>query len=428
MSNKPVFKRDEILILLGAGASVEAGVPASRDMVSRIEELLHAEWDEYRDLYNFVKSSIHYLDGIKGRFDATAFNIEQLVSTLDELRRGDDHPLYPFVGAWAPKLYEVAGAGLRKISDFRSAIVRRLRDDWVQLRYNTNARYYAGLIKFQEEFQHPLRVFTLNYDLCVEKNCGNSIQRGFDETRRWDWRLFEDRQDAENKLLLYKLHGSIDWTYDAEKSLTYVDGFSHIAPDDIAIIFGTTYKLQYVDPFLFFAYELRRYTLDFAKLIVAVGYGFADQHINGILSQSLNRDPKRRLLSVSLIKGEDDDDKQRKEKERLVWIQQQLNLNNENQVSIHNMGGKDFLSTGLTLQLLGELFPGEDENLFEEIGQEAQSAAPPDSGQPAAVPALDACAQPAPLTGDAVSSLDQDTMQEKEHPKVKSRGARRRKN
>src|SRR5205823_2225812 len=109
MSNKPVFKRDEILVLLGAGASVEAGIPASRDMVSRIEKLLQDEWSQYRDLYNFVKSSIHYLDGIKGRFDASTFNIEQLVSTLDELRRGDEHPLYPFVGAWVPKLYELAG-------------------------------------------------------------------------------------------------------------------------------------------------------------------------------------------------------------------------------------------------------------------------------------------------------------------------------
>jgi hypothetical protein len=428
MSNKPVFKRDEILMLLGAGSSVEAGIPASRDMVSRIEKLLQDEWADYRDLYNFVKSSIHYLDGIKGRFDAGTFNIEQLVSTLDELRRGDEHPLYPFVGAWVPKLYEVAGAGLCKISEFRSAIVRRLRDDWVQLRYHTDASYYAGLVRFQEEFQHPLRVFTLNYDLCVEKNCGTSIQRGFDESRRWDWRLFEDRQDAESKLLLYKLHGSIDWTYDAEKSLTYVDGFSHIAPDDIAIIFGTTYKLQYVDPFLFFAYELRRYTLDFAKLIVTVGYGFADQHINGILSQALNRDAKRRLLSVSLIKGEDNDDKQRKEKERLTWIQQQLNLRNENQVRVHNMGGKDFLSYGLTLQLLGELFPGEDENLFEEIGQVTPPATPLDGGQPSATPVLGGCTKPEPPASAATPLPDQDALQEKEHPRGKGRAARRKKN
>jgi len=250
------------------------------------------------------------------------------------------------------------------------------------------------------------------------------IQRGFDESRKWDWRLFEDRQEAESKLLLYKLHGSIDWTYDGEKNLTYVDGFSHITPDDIAIIFGTTYKLQYVDPFLFFAYELRRYTLDFAKLIVTVGYGFADQHINGILSQSLNRDTKRMLLSVTLIEGEDDEDRQRKEKERLQWIRQQLNLRPESQVSVHNMGGKDFLSQGFTLRLLGELFPTEDENLFEVIGQQPKSATPPEGCSPSVTPVLVPCTIPALVASPNPPSADQDTLQEKEQPKEKARRTR----
>lgn len=400
MSTKAVFKRDEIVVLLGAGASVEAGVPASRNMINKIEDLLQKEWANYRDLYNFVKSSIHYADGLKGRFNPSTFNIEQVVSTLDELRRGDEHPLYPFVGAWVPKLYEVAGSDLAKVSEFRSAIVRRLRDDWVQLRYGSNAAYFAGLLTFQEEYQHPLRVFTLNYDLCVEHNCGQSIQRGFDEAHRWDWRLFEERQESESKLLLYKLHGSIDWTYD-EGNLIYVDGFSQIAPDDIAIIFGTTYKLQYVDPFLFFAYEFRRYTLDFAKLILTVGYGFADQHINGILSQALNRDPKRKLLSVSLIKGEDDDDRQRKERERLQWIRQQLTLRLDNQVTVHNMGTKDFLSQGLTLRFLGDLFPADDENLFEEIVQQPEIETALDNVTVSKKPAVESCADALPENSEA---------------------------
>ena len=306
-------------------------------------------------------------------FDPSAFNIEQVVNTLDELRRGDEHVLYPFVGAWVPKLYEVAGPNLAKVNEFRSAIIRRLRDDWVQLRYTSNAAYFSGLLAFQEQFQHPLRVFTLNYDLCVENNCGKSIQRGFDESHRWDWRLFEERPETESKLLLYKLHGSIDWTYD-EGKLICVDGFSQIAPDDIAIIFGTTYKLQYVDPFLFFAYELRRYTLDFARLILTIGYGFADEHINGILSQALNRDPNRRLISVSLITGEDDEDRQRKERERLQWIQQQLKLPNLGQLTLHNSGAMAFISQGLTLSFLGEVFPAQDENLFEELATGASTS------------------------------------------------------
>ena len=56
--------------------------------------------------------------------------------------------------------------------------------------------------------------------------------------------------------------------------------------------------MQYVDPFLFLAYELRRWTLDSARLIISVGYGFNDDHINGILEQSLRQNPSRKLLAI----------------------------------------------------------------------------------------------------------------------------------
>jgi hypothetical protein len=64
--------------------------------------------------------------------------------------------------------------------------------------------------------------------------------------------------------------------------LTFSDSTSKIKVDDGQIIFGPKYKLQYVDPFLFLVYQLRRLSLE-AKLILVVGYGFADEHINGIL-------------------------------------------------------------------------------------------------------------------------------------------------
>ena len=87
-----MFKKDEIIILLGAGASFDAKIPTSQGMITKIEELLEKEWQKYRDLYHFLKTSIRYLDGIRGRLESTSFNIEQLVNTLDELRRGDAGP------------------------------------------------------------------------------------------------------------------------------------------------------------------------------------------------------------------------------------------------------------------------------------------------------------------------------------------------
>ena len=361
-----IFKRNEIIILLGAGASVEAGIPDSNKMVHAIERLVSNnsdEWSCFRDLYRYIRSAIFYADGLDGIFgDNVPFNIERLVNVLDELHKKERHALYPFVGAWNPKLLDVAGNGFENVRKFRSAIIRILRDQWVALPEKERASYYTGLLRFQKEYEHPLRVFSLNYDLCIENTCDREkVQMGFDE-RAWDWRLFDETPDDPAPLILYKLHGSVDWYFDKDSRVTYSDSPSTIKDEEVALIFGTSYKLQYVDPFLFLAYELRRWTLDSARVIVCVGYGFNDDHINGILQQSLrqnhqqslHQDQVRKLLAVI---GPGDDSTAADAKK---LISNQL-ATREDQIVVKACGAKEFLDSALTIAELSKLFPEEEE-------------------------------------------------------------------
>ena len=216
---------------------------------------------------------------------------------------------------------------------------------------------FCGL---QREYEHPLRVFSLNYDLCVEETCGKkNVQRGFSDERAWDWRLFNETSDDLVPLMLYKLHGSADWYFAEDGRVTYSDSPSTIKAGEIALIFGTSYKLQYVDPFLFLAYELRRWTLDAARIIVCVGYGFNDDHINGILQQSLRQDQHRKLLAV--IRSSNEPTATDKEKER---ISKQLKTE-EGQIEIQAGGAKKFLAHTLTIAFLAELFPSESDLFLE---------------------------------------------------------------
>jgi len=351
------FKRDEIIVLLGAGASKDAGIPHSKEMVRKIENLVNDEWSEYQELYNYIRSSVYYADGIRGRFGVSVnYNIERIVNTLDELMKKEEHPLYPFIGSWNPKLLKVAGADFERLREFRHKIVERLREKWITLDYREDADYYKGLVAFQEQYQHPLRVFTLNYDLCVEEFCDpDSLERGF-ENRVWDWRLFE----LENKnIYLYKLHGSTDWVRE-EGQLTYKSSPPSIDHDQVEMIFGASYKLQYVDPFLFFAYELRKWTLSEAKLIISIGYGFGDEHINGILGQALNSSTDKILLSVApMPKG--------KSEELAQEIENTLGVRHPGQVKCWNHNAEEFMLNYLDVRHLSqELFPVEAE-LFPEI-------------------------------------------------------------
>ena len=349
-----VFGPNEIIVLLGAGASVDADLPDSKKMIDRIERLVleSPDWKPYKDLYYYIKSSIFFADGLRGDFgDDVSLNIERLANVLDELPQQERHSLYPFVGAWHPRLREVVGKDFESVHGFQRSIVEILRNDWVALRETEKADYYKGLLHFQREYEYPLRVFSLNYDLCVEKTCGaENVQRGFFR-RTWDWRMFGDSSEDTPPLLLYKLHGSTDWKRFSDGRVKYRDTPSTIGHDEVALIFGTSYKLQYTDPFLFLVYELRRWTLDSARIIVCIGYGFSDEHINGILTQSLLQNRKRKLLVVT-APGDRDSAKER------VAGQLRVDLA---QFDVLDYGAKTFLEKHFTMELLSRLVPVEED-------------------------------------------------------------------
>ncbi len=348
------FRQDDIVVLLGAGASVEAGIPHSSEMIKKIETKIlngNDDWADYKDLYNYIRSAIYYSEGIHGRFsDAVNYNIEKLIDTLNEISKRNQHTLYPFVGAWNPTLTEVAGKEFELVKEFHNKIVDILRKDWLAVKdYNTADQYYRGLVEFQNDLDFPLRVFTLNYDLCVEKTVAKReviLERGFDDKRKWDWRQFDENENDPKHIYLYKLHGSMDWTYEDDK-LTYYD--DNAAISEAAIIFGTSYKLEYRDPFLFLTYEFRRWTLE-SRIIVAIGYGFGDEHINKIIQQALNSDAKRILLVVMPLDGIRENDKKNQ-------VASLLDRKNSNQIKICDCKASEFMEERLNLDYLRKLLP-----------------------------------------------------------------------
>ena len=154
----------------------------------------------------------------------------------------------------------------------------------------------------------PLRVFSLNYDRCVERlhQSGFYVEAGFGENYGkksvWDWERFENIDAGPNpppQILLYKLHGSIDWKRDqSSRNLYRVEQVEKVDPNQMEIIFGRDFKLEAADPYLFYAYEFRRHCLQ-AKLIVTIGYSFQDDHINKMLAQALREETERKLLVVA---------------------------------------------------------------------------------------------------------------------------------
>lgn len=151
-------KANQIVLLLGAGASEKAGIPVSEVMIRNLEKLLseNTQWAEYQDLYHFVKSAIYFADGIGGKFNSDVnYNIERLVNTLSELERKASHPLYPFIGNWNIKLTELGGEDFDKVVRFKKKILGELQNDWVLLNNYNQSSYYRGLFDFAKDYQYP---------------------------------------------------------------------------------------------------------------------------------------------------------------------------------------------------------------------------------------------------------------------------------
>ena len=314
-------KSKDIILLLGAGASVEAGVPSSPMMIGSIEKLLETKgWSDSRDLYHQIKAAIYYAAGIKGRFNHNvAYNIETLVNTLHELERNEEHPIYPFIAAWNSRLIAHAGADFRHVRVFRDKILEALQS-WVQPENLDDAEYYPGLKRLQGDLQFPLKVFSLNYDLCVERLANENfrVETGFTgvgKNHRWEWKRFDETEPEADlpEIFLYKMHGSINWKRDEAGNLICVNySGSNIRPDEMQVIFGRDFKLEAADPYLFYAFEFRRCSLE-ARVIVTIGYGFGDEHINKMLFQAMRHDSGKQLVVVGNVTDKEKAGKRKKE-------------------------------------------------------------------------------------------------------------------
>jgi hypothetical protein len=313
-------KSKDIVFLVGAGASAEANIPVSAEMITKIENLLEtrADWAPFLSLYNHVKSAIYYSAGLRGQFsDKVSYNIEVLANTLYELARNEQHPIYPFVGTWNNRFTALAGPNFGQVEKFRELILNQLKD-WVQPeKFKKAADYYSGFRRLQQALQFPLKIFSLNYDLCFERVVGGEefrVETGFGregEENHWEWRRFDEPSVESDRpeIYLYKLHGSINWKRDAAGNLFAVDhAGSNIPASEMQVIFGREFKLEAGDPYLFYAFEFRRSTLE-ARAVVAVGYGFGDDHINKMLSQAVRHDGNKRIVVVSNVAEANSKDK-----------------------------------------------------------------------------------------------------------------------
>ncbi len=341
------LKENNIIFLLGAGCSKEAGIPISNEMVIRVEELLKndAQWIPYTDLYFYLRSSIDYSEGIFGNF-GSAFNIEKLLIVMGQIEQRDRNIIYPFIGSWNIRLPEVAGKNFERITELKNLINKQLYD-WVTPKdLTTNAEYYSGFKKIQNEIGKTVRVFSLNYDLCFEKVIGDDdIEQGFDP-KSYEWQQSNFHGEDSKLFKLYKLHGSINWHTDKHTGKLLLSNHPVGNPE---LIFGIDTKLRSNDPYFYYTSEFRRWILsNDCKLIVTIGYSFADEYINNLISQALINKSTRQVVNITYLNEGAPNFEENKgilkgDILKKLCLDKPYNVHAEKQFNLHISGAKKFL-------------------------------------------------------------------------------------
>jgi hypothetical protein len=355
------FKEDEILILLGAGTSCDAGIKNSNQIITDIENQLktNSDWKEFTELYHYIKS-VYYQKELHKGFSVIEvnFNIESLVSLLNTIISIIEKRLeiYSFVGSWEKDLHPFITEEKSKnlVKNFRSRIIKSLRSDWLMpSNWIENSTYFKKIIDFKREYDgNALKIFTLNYDKCVEQNLKDEkIECGFDEYDKWNSKRY-DYDNTQSDYYLYKLHGSIDWKKKKDEQLTLFNG--EISPEDLAIIFGISNKLQSYDPYLFYFYEFRIHCIK-AELLICSGYGFLDGHINDVIKHGFSNNKNKRLV-VNVF------EQSRQQHEIKKEISEKLRIRTD-QIEVHNKTAMQFYNEDLKLEKLSNLFPENEDDL-----------------------------------------------------------------
>lgn len=282
------------LVLLGAGASAEAGLPtgevldavlrseASLTLYTQLSEAL-ADHLGYADVERAFRMLEHLSDAL--RPETLAWDLDR--SGLFQLRP-------------TPSIHKQARVELSRIVD------RLRRQLWIpdglgsplarvaaeaagkQFEVNERVRYLRPLVLGQQGGT----IVSLNYDNCIEEAAaGDPHVRVSNPAYK---RVIAPVKDDPNYTRLLKLHGSLSWRRVGDD---VVAGARPLDPEQYepAIVFGAGTKLRHYGPFLDLLRGFKD-RLETTTHIVTIGYSFRDPHVNDALRTWAHDPPKKRLI------------------------------------------------------------------------------------------------------------------------------------
>lgn len=321
---------NNVIFLLGAGASKGIGLPTSVELLTNITEWIGLATNPYAS--PAVDAVIEALK-TSGREP----NFEDVLSAIASLAQRDKTELWPFISELREPFAEIVKIQPEFFDGLYQVILGFVRSQLdITHAKNSDWSFLKNLVQIAKRSSTPT-ICTLNYDLSLEMSMDSehiSYSTGFVKPEGihstylpsgvdcWPFGYLRQTnilssldffsQTSESEVAdvrLIKVHGSLDWFRIAHRPV--YEGGLRLFPEDLIVrcdflpsetieeimIIGRSGKQRLEEPFLPLLREFHYAALK-AGIIVVIGYSFSDEHINRVL---INAQLMERLSSFDLI-------------------------------------------------------------------------------------------------------------------------------
>ena len=335
------FLSKNLVIFVGSGCSSGA-IPLmsktmsdiienNKDVYEKVKEFINAKelaylirnlklcnkWLEENKKDN--ENEIKIINDVLEKAEQSNDNIGEFVSTLskEQLYSIDKHIYKTFSDIESLLNWLQSGLSFQPSNDDLKSVINTLKGEFLKTipaldddKYkdnetiNTYNKFYQSVFKYRTELSNKINIVTTNYDLFNEYSLESNrivYSTGFENTlyRNFNVNSFKQRvvddtnrykdvwQPTSKEANLLKIHGSINWTSDESGQLIQKNLFKQ--SDEEIIIYPTmlkhrqTAQAPYSELFREFANVLQVPN----TVLIVMGYGFPDEHINNIISQNL---------------------------------------------------------------------------------------------------------------------------------------------
>lgn len=311
----PAIYKQPLIFFLGAGASVPLGKKTTVEFYEWLASPeSFEEMGDHRPLFSFssIFQNVKPSDEVSKELDVEAILdfLEELIRAGELVEKYEDadslkqlrEKAEERTGIKARLISSLSVATLKENKQLRDLIKDSVISHYCEVDENEAFGLYepffemAGSLLTGEygiprptEVSFTLPVFTTNYDLVIEKayehpkSCLKLID-GFEREKRaipqWSSLAYQDYEPSGHSVILFKLHGSVDWHLTPAGSIQRIEAKQR-DPGQLktTLIYPSRQKREIHDEPFRTSYDYLFACLAHAKVCVIIGFSFRDQEI-----------------------------------------------------------------------------------------------------------------------------------------------------